>query len=75
MRKISPADRGVSGKATIPKEWLRIDQLLDEDGNVEGQPITWNRKGPGRYELVVLDPDNYVPLDGLQLATDGGKDE
>lgn len=75
MCKLSPADRGASGKATVPKEWLRIDQLVDEDGLVEGQPITWNRKGRGRYELVVLDRDDLLPLDETSVATDGGRNE
>ena len=75
LRKLSPADNGASGKVTVPKEWLRMDRLVDADGTVEGQPITWNRKGRGRYEVIILDTDELRPLDEMQLATDGGRDE
>lgn len=55
MRCLSPRDGGASGRVTIPKNLLALDDLLDEDGLVERQSIHVQRHGRGRYTIQVLD--------------------
>ncbi|MFB6188584.1 MAG: hypothetical protein ABEI57_01755 [Halapricum sp.] len=69
MRKLSPADDKTSGRVTVPKEHLERDGLVDEDGNVETANIHINYRGPGRYEMVVLDED-LQPLDQPDAEND-----
>lgn len=61
MRKLSPADNETSGRATVPKEYLERDGLVDDDGNVKPANLHFNYKDTGRYELIAL-TDDGTPL-------------
>jgi len=65
-RLLSPADDGKSGKVTVPKGWLEVDGVVDDDGNVERRQVNFEKKAAGRYEGVILD-EQLDPLDQGEL--------
>lgn len=64
-RLLSPADDGKSGKVTVPKGWLEVDGVVDDEGKVERRQVNFEKKAPGRYEVVILD-EQLDPLDERQ---------
>lgn len=57
VRKLRNIDG--SGGVTLPKDDLRRDGLIDEDGEIREAFVEVDRTDEGEYLLRAVDPDEY----------------
>lgn len=56
LNKLRDFDSGSAG-VTIPRDDLRLDGLIDDDGELEGENVVHIRRdGPREYRMTIL-PD------------------
>ena len=57
IRKLRNIDG--SGGVMIPKDDLRRDGMVDDDGEIKDAHITVDRVDDGEYRIKAVDPDSF----------------
>ena len=59
LRKLDRTSAGV----TLPRDDLRLEGLIDEDGEIDDeQQLVVEREGPGKWVVETVDPDSFPNL-------------
>jgi len=58
IQKLRELDRTSAG-VTLPRDDLKLEGLIEEDGSVVDRPLKVERIDDGTWEIEVLDPDDY----------------
>lgn len=62
IQKLRQLDRTSAG-VTIPQDDLKLEGLIDTDGEVADCPVKIEHIDQGEWIIEVLDPDDYPSLD------------